>query len=159
MEHLKALSKELNELLDMVDNNSCYVVTIYKVLDEDYIPIDSKKFNSFKDASEYRDKKEAEDKYINITRVNSLDEVLETQKKEVFNLTLTEDGYYLTNDTDRYQIYPYDKQKENITEAINDFIEDEYIYTIDKEIHSSALKWVDFDPIECSGIIEIILFF
>ena len=159
MEHLKALSKELNELLDMVDNNSCYVVTIYKVLDEDYIPIDSKKFNSFKDASEYRDKKESEDKYINISRINSLDEVLETQKKEVFNIALNEDGYYLYNNTSKYQIYPYDKQKENITEAINDFIEDEYSYSINKEVHSSVLKWVDFDPIECSGIIEIILFF
>lgn len=156
---IRRLSQELDELIDMMDNNSCYVVTIFNIMDEEYIQIDSKKFNSFKEASDYKNEKDRIDRFIQISKLNSLEEAVNTQDKIIFNLIRDEYGYYLSESENKYQIYPFDGTKDNINEAIKDFLEYEYMYCLDKDISASSIKWLDYDNIDCVGEIEVTLFY
>lgn len=153
---LSKLSEELNNLIDMIDNNFCYVVTSYKPFNDSYKVIDSIKFNTFNEAYNYKDSVK-DDVLVTISKTSSLEETMENQKSLIFKLTMNETGYYLTSDDNIYQIYPENKQKFSVTEAIKNFVEDELIYEYDSII-SSSVKWLDFSDYDCTGTVEIILY-
>ena len=150
---LKKLTEELNDIMNKLDD-ACYIVNVYKQVNEDFEFINSKKFNSFKDASDYKNSINSSNVIMNILKLD-LSEEYNNPEKVVFDFSQEETGYYLTLFDEKYQIYPIDNRKDNITNAILEFLENEYRYESDKEINSVSVSWLNFDPLEIKGKIEV----
>ena len=155
---IKRLTKQLNELLDMIENESCYLLTVYRFYEDKEIPVDSLKFNSFEEAFEYQKEHEGFDKRMELRKLNSLSEELDNESKIQLKLYRTDTGYFLENG-EPHEIYPIDGSKDSIDIAVNEFLEDEYLYNSDREVLSLATKWLSFDPAECVGEVEVTLIF